>query len=492
MRSAAQLSREAAFDRWLNERFGSGTVTESTDARDTSSGWDDEIEAMTRVAELVSTHVTSPVSTSSTRSPGAARRLGGASLARIAAVLLLIIGLSVGLGLAANWSGHRKGSPTKSVTGASMPSALYNEIESSAGISGNPYPKNPVLWVKTNAGLVDSILGPYHVASQATLPSRTVEWVGQLTSRFYGDPEHKTNRYSTILDVWAPENSVPRPEPVGSQSSGFAPAPLSVLEQLGSVHRQLLKAPPAAPALPRLVEESLAASWTILYGDAHPSVPVLWVKTTAGTIGAVTDHALGIPAAPARLVVWVVEFRAVFGSKHSQVPHETDWSVTTGAAGPAWQFNTRHGLPSKARRIGDLPLLGRVQELWLNGGVPASLAPQVMQMLKVVLPVEYRSWMSTLHVAWVGTTAALLRLDLPWTPISPTVPGPTPVWIVRVNDLKAPGGFSDQWFIEWSENPSSQPASQNSINAGGSGLLGITHLSQLGKVHQLSTSALSP
>ncbi|MHB8457618.1 MAG: hypothetical protein ACYDBS_08030, partial [Acidimicrobiales bacterium] len=104
----------------------------------------------------------------------------------------------------------------------------------------------------------------------------------------------------------------------------------------------------------------------------------------------------------------------------------------------------------------------------------------------------YRSEISTLHVEWADTTVARLRSELPWTAIGPSVPGPTPVWIVEVSDSKAVGEFSDQWFMDWGNNPTSPPSpGYNSYSSeGGSGLFGITRLGQLGRVHVLNVASL--
>jgi len=488
MKTSDQLRREQAFDAWLDERFGSGTASGPAGNHETPTDWDDELEAMTKVAELVSRRVTAPVHPDA--EPATAPSLRLPSLLRIAAVVLLVLGLASGLWLAAGRSGNGQNPPTGRVTPGQMPSALYAELETQAGTSGNPYPSTPVLWVKTTAGATERLLGDYHVGSQPGVPAGTVEWVGQVTSRFYGDPEHKSNIYGTILDVWIPPVHPPRPVPAGPSASGFAPAPLSVLEQLGTVHSQFLRPPPPAPVLPAVLSQTLRTDWGTLYGGRQPSLPVLWVKTTVGRIGSATDRAIGLPTGPSSLVVWVVQYRATSVPSYRGPGLPSDWYVSTNGRTPAWQFTGSHGLPPKARRIGDLSSLGRVQELWLNGGPPSTLTPQERQMLEVALPPQYQGEMSTLRVAWVGTTAGQLRSEVPWTPIPLTVPGPTPVWIVEASDAKAPGGFSDQWIMNWGDNPSSESTSGSSTSTGGSGLFGIIRLSQLGSVHQLDVSTL--
>jgi hypothetical protein len=217
---------------------------------------------------------------------------------------------------------------------------------------------------------------------------------------------------------------------------------------------------------------------------------VLWVKTTVGAIGIATDRALGLPSSPANLALWVIESRDIRSSLPPTTP-ETDWYVTTAGASSRWQFKGGHGLPRKDRRIGDLSSLGDTQRIWLNGGVPRTLSPEAKQIVTGVLPTEYAGSMSTLLVQWVGTTAARLRSDVPWTPIAATVPGPTPVWIVQASDAKAQGGFSDQWFMSWGDNPSSASAPNSWISSGGSGMFGITHLGQLGTVHEVNVSTLT-
>ncbi|MHB8247044.1 MAG: hypothetical protein ACYDGN_17200 [Acidimicrobiales bacterium] len=484
MRDLTQLRRETTFDSWLDARFGSRAAVGPAEA---PADFDDDLEAMTRVAELVKTHVAGPVPVTgeSSRSLG----IRGRSLVRVAAVVLVLAGLGIGLGLRAIRASQGPNVPAGALTVATMPRGLYNEIENHAGPSANPYPSTPVFWVKTTAGSVDRLLAGYHVAPQANIPARTLEWVGQVTSRFYGNPEHKSGIYSTILVVWAPPGHG-RARIIGSQSSGFAPVPLSVLEQLGTVHRQYLRPPPPAPLLPPALEQNLTKHWKALFGDIRASVPALWVKTTLGKMGEGADRTFGLPTSPASQAVWVVQFRAVFGPSSVAAPR-SDWCVTTGGRACAWQFSGHH-LPLRARRIGDLAALGHIQEIWLNGGVPSTLAPQERQMLRTVIRGEYRSEISTLHVEWADTTVARLRSELPWTAIGPSVPGPTPVWIVEVSDSKAVGEFSDQWFMDWGNNPTSPPSpGYNSYSSeGGSGLFGITRLGQLGRVHVLNVASL--
>ncbi len=481
MRSTDQLRREETFDLLLDARFGSEPAAGSASDVQAPAVFDDELEAMARVAGLVRTHVerADPTAIGTTQS---SHTLRGISIARIAAVVLLLAGLGAGLGLAASRARHAPDVPAGALTIARMPTDLYDEIESEAAISGNPYPRTPVLWVRTTARAADELLGGYQISAQASVPARTVEWVGQVTSRFYGDPEHKTAIYSTILDVWTPRP--PRPSGgVGFENSPVAPVPLSLLEQLGTVHRQYLQPPPPAPVLPPGIEQTLVKRWARLFGNTHPSVPVLWVKTTVGTIGKGTDRALGLPTSPEDLPIWVVDFRAVFGSS-ATAPAGSDWSVTTETQTSAWRFTGRR-LPQKAERIAYLAALGRVHDLWLNGGPPMTMPQVVKQNMTAVLRVEYRSELSTLRVAWVGTTAGRLRSELPWTPIGLSVPGPTPVWIVEVKDAKALDAFSNQWFFNWGHNPSGDPSADSSSSLGGSSLFGITRLSQLGSPHAL-------
>jgi hypothetical protein len=487
MRTSGQLRREEAFDVWLDERFGSSTASGSDRAHETPADWDADLEAMAKVAEFVC--LLAPVDPT-TAVPYAPPPHRLPSPLRIAAVVMLLLGRASGLWLVASRSGHAPEVPAGTVTPGLMPSGLYAELETQAGTSGNPYPSTPVLWVKTTAGATENLLRDYHVGSQPGVSAGTVEWVGQVTSRFYGDPEHESNVYGTILEVWIRPVHPPTPIPAGPSASGFPAAPLSVLEQLGAVHSQFLRPPPPAPVLPALLSRTLEGEWSEVYRGRQPSVPVLWVKTTVGTIGSGTDRAIGLPSTPAAMAVWVVHYRATFGSSPPGHAAASDWYVTTNGRTPLWQVTGRLSLPPSARRIGDLTALGRVQELWLDGGAPSVLSPQEWQNLKVVLPSEYRGEMTTLHVAWVGTTAGRLRSEVPWTAISQTVPGPTPVWIVEASDVKAPGGFSDQWFMDWDRNPSTQSGGGTWLSSGGSGLFGITHLSQLGSVHDVNVSAL--
>jgi len=210
MRTSGQLRREEAFDVWLDERFGSSTASGSDRAHETPADWDADLEAMAKVAEFVC--LLAPVDPT-TAVPYAPPPHRLPSPLRIAAVVMLLLGLASGLWLVASRSGHAPEVPAGTVTPGLMPSGLYAELETQAGTSGNPYPSTPVLWVKTTAGATENLLRDYHVGSQPGVSAGTVEWMRprwmELRSPTVTSTSERTGRSATGSNLESRSTSSP-------------------------------------------------------------------------------------------------------------------------------------------------------------------------------------------------------------------------------------------------------------------------------------------
>lgn len=304
MRRADLIRREQLLDEWLDsDRASTGELP-------------GEMVDLAEVARLVCQHVTEP----------GGERQSGRSVTRrvleVAAVLLLVAGLVLGLvvGTARSGSsGHVV--PLGQVSIAAMPKPLEQEVALQAGSSGDPYPSAPVLWVKTTASKIEQYLVPYHFPSQAKLPPDLTEWVAQSTGHFYGDPSTETGAFSSMIFSWVPMSVTATfahhhlfP---GGQGSGLAAVPLGVLEQLGNLHRQYLRAPQYAAAapgqftgVPRLLPRGVGATIQMYLVELKPLAADLrldWAGLTAGQLRSKVPWSMVPASLPANYSVWAVE-----------------------------------------------------------------------------------------------------------------------------------------------------------------------------------------
>lgn len=355
MRTSGQLRDEHSLDRWIE------SGREATD--DLRSG----VAELARVALLVCQHVEAPVRGKAAPPTGRTPM----RTPRIAAAVLLLAGLAVGLALVLSQSATLRPSvPLGGLTEAAMPAGLYQEVALQAGASGDPYPSAPVLWVRTTAAKVDRWLGPYHVPSQSKAPPALTEWVAEATGRFYGNPPERSDRFGSMVVDWVPYSEARRHIDTGStlggETSGYPLVPLAVLEQLGSVHRE------------------------------HLSVP----------------------------------------------------SYARAAPGP-------------------------------YTGAPRSLPPALRTIMRSWL-VDFEPFNGTLSLRWVGLTAAQLRGKVPWSDVPASLPANYSVWVVQLSEQHS--AFGTMWWYVWPQKSSLQGGASSQ---GGSDLLGITRLSQLGRVHSV-------
>ncbi len=236
-------------------------------------------------------------------------------------------------------------------------------------------------------------------------------------------------------------------------------------------------------------------------GDPYPSAPVLWVRTTASKIDRwlTPYHMPSQSRLPAGLTEWVAQATGRFYGLPSTRSSRFDsmlfaWvpfsqvrrlSAPPGGSPPGGETS---GFPAVPLAV--LEELGTVHReqlarpryasaaLGRYTGVPGSLPPAVRTDLRSAL-VPFEPINGSLAVDWVGLTAGQLRAKVPWSTVPPNLPSNFSVVVVRISESGS--AFGTEWWYFWAPRRIFEEASVQ----GSSGLLGITHLGQLGPVHRL-------
>ncbi|MGD0594084.1 MAG: hypothetical protein ABSB54_10465 [Acidimicrobiales bacterium] len=416
---------------------------------------------------------------------------------RAAAVIFLVLALTVGLTLAAVHRPAGTSRPTQG--GAQMPAAMLTAMKDEADYSADPYPQQPLLWVKTTLGRVRSVSGGEYPLDR-TLPDSALVWETEMRGSFYGDPAEKSSIFHEYWGFYVPASPSPIVGVTGPLGNGWGA--LSDLSRLGAVHSLQLVAPPAQPLL-RSLPPSIAAT---LEADAranhepYPAAPALWVETTAGTF----RHVLGADAAkdftltataPAGTPVWIVDYAAGFRQGNPRAVDSPLWVLALGVAGAAqhsWLGNPPglsqlSGLPNRKR-------FGQVYEAWIAPSLQPALSPLVADAVASDLEQRY-STTSYLNVprrvdgTWTETTvAALESFSRPQVEDGfAGIPGNTPVWAIVLSGL-SPTRYASGRF-DWVIVTTTRPGSSTVVPwtaLGASPLFGITRLSQIGAVHDVT------
>jgi hypothetical protein len=344
-------------------------------------------------------------------------------------------------------------------------------MEAQVDATADPYPAQPVTWVKTSAGRLAS-MAPHNFGYAklvASLPPATPLWIAYVKGNFYGNPPEKSGIFHLNWYLYDAATGI-------FAITGSVSSSLLDLSRLGTVHELYLRPPPAQPVLPSRILQALSDQAS-LNGNAFPTQPVLWVTTTVGRIRALTGDSVAIPAViTAGTTAWVAEMQ---GPMEFWRPVADDWYFTTSRSSQGWWLSSLTGIQR----------FGHVNEVWLAPGAPTVLSTVVDQQVLEALNSRYSgNPPATVSAEWVGTTvAAIGRLTHPQIDTGVgSAPGPTAVWVLDLTVTPTPGhaGRSD-WVVATTQDPASGQA-VGSYSEGGSPFFGITALSQLGAVHPVT------
>ncbi len=505
-RQRLELELDDRIDAW---HAGGGDLLDLADAAN-AAGQVEELTELLEVADLVAAYgadalVGAPTASpagaratapdlwldSETPQPPATRTIGRSNLLRIAAAVLLVAGLSVGVSLAL--AGHQPaGNPAPVQGGPPMPAALMQDVESNAGFWGDPYPSKPVLWVKTTIGRLRTVDHGRLANFGRKDAASAVIFVAELRGRFY---DHPATRSGVFTEVW----ELLAPTPIATfGNDAVPPHPLSTLAALGTVHAVQLVAPPTQPPLAAL-PPSLATTFETdarANHDPYPADPVSFVETTVGDlrqhVGSLDWPALANAAAATPM--WVASYDGDFPGGGHGVSGEGLWILGIGPeASPEYSWlGTPQTLSSLAGQ-GGLASLGSVHEAWiappLRPSLPALTWPSVTSDLMTRSSFSHIRMPRTVSGIWVETSLAALesavkpQVNTSWA----AFPGNTPVWIIVLGELASASGIPGRsdWLVVTTARPGST-AAVPWMAAGGSPLFGITQLGQLGAVHHVT------
>jgi hypothetical protein len=402
-------------------------------------------------------------------------------LTSVAAVALLIAGIGIGVAVSG------RGSPGSVVThqpaagGPRLPSELLSEVQTEADLAADPYPAQPVTWVKTTMGRVRALAPRNFAYAPATkkVEAAAPVWIAFLRGNFYGSPSQKSDVYHLN---WYLYTSGQGSFGISGSSSGW----LTDLSPLGTVQYLYLRPPPPQGILPARIDNYLE-HWVQINGNVFPSQPALWAQTTVGRIRSLTGSAEVTPGLVVRIptsissgtTAWVVDIQRPVVLGHVTA---NQWYFTTSRSDESWFVQP----------LSDIQRYGQVHELWLTAGAPTSLSPLVHTQVMQAYDNRYSGvpggGPTTVTAEWVGTTvAALEQLTKPQVDSDLSgIPGPTAVWVVELNVTPTPGhaGRSD-WLTVTTQDPASSQV-VGDYSEGASPFFGITELSQLGTVHPVT------
>jgi hypothetical protein len=391
-------------------------------------------------------------------------------LTAVAAVGLLIAGIGIGIAVSGRGSPGSDVPHQPAASGPRLPAELLSQVRSEADFAADPYPAQPVTWVRTTIGRIRAWAPQKWPYSTTVKPmeASTPAWIAYLRGNFYGQPAQKSGIFhlNWYLDV---------PGKGTFGTSGPAPSWQTDLSPLGTVHYLYLRPPPPQPVLPARIDRYLE-NWVRINGNVFPSQPALWAETTVGRIRSLTDGRVSIPKSiSSGTSAWAVDIQrpVVFGSLQAN-----QWYFTTSRSDYAWFVSPLSGIQR----------FGPVHEVWLTAGAPTTLSPLADEQVSQALNNQYlgtRYFPTSVSAEWVGTTvSAIERLTAPQVDAFSSVPGPTAVWVIELSLTATPGhSGGPDWLLVTTKNPASTSAEADDSSAGASPLFGITTLSQLGTVH---------
>jgi hypothetical protein len=474
MRTAASERRERLLDEWLDEWIEHRDETGATGAP-TAAGLDTphagtpapEVAALARASALLYHQVGTLgyVPAPEVAPVPFPHRFGAGTLLRIAAVVLLLAGLGVSLGIAESRTNNGSG-PAGAVAGpcgavrlvepdgAMLPAAEVREALYSARSGGDPCPTLPVLWVRTSGA---------RVGEQAKFA-----YVMEIRGRFFSDPFTHSTPHDVIWWVMAGNNASNQPEPI---------------TRLGIVHELYVEPVPPAPALPQPIEEQVSRT-AAAAGDTAPAHPLRWLSLSLADLRAIAPNVRWAPASftGSGYRAWVIELMGLFpGSAvahHGLQPMFQVHIEGRGSAGVLSSSDTQFGTPAAWKPVADRLSGSDVNQQWLPVPVPQTLPSWVISGAAGDAKVND----AEPHALWVATTAGRIQtLDPYETAVPMGVPAVTPVWVVAMTS-RLQGGPSPLFFVGSTDHPG---GTRSAALDAGEAFDGIA-LSRFGTVHSLT------
>lgn len=392
------------------------------------------------------------------------------TLLRVAAVVVLAVALAVGLlvGLGRSPSG----APVP-VGRDRMPAALLAKVEAQLNSWADPYPKLPVLWVRTTLGRLEHL----GLAPADSGPASQSAYMVEARGRFWPVPSNIGLSYPQawlVIQHSGLEGMTTRPP----GHPGLRPVHLS---QLGTVESTYLRPPSPTLSLPTAVLAVLQQT-AHNYRYWNPALAAQWVTTTLGHLEQLTGKSpayFTIPGVTPRwATVWVVR-APLPNPPHVSGPVQDFWLVSD-VSGDFWDGS---GLPSDLAGLRSLFSSVRVSRLWLPGGVPTTLgAPALAQAESVILGQFGGSSVPAVRADWVGTTVGAVRQLVPRQTFAS---GYQPSTSVRFLVLQVTPQADRQWHTIWLATLPDGQSIAGYPSDGGSDLFGIRSASQLGRAHQV-------
>lgn len=416
---------------------------------------------------------------------------------RVAASIVLVVALAVGLVAAVE--GHRPTGGGAAHGGPQMPPQMLASLKSEAGDAADPYPAEPILWVRTTLAKLRAVSGdafPFY----GELPASTSVWVAEMRGTFYGDPGAKDDVFH---EFWGFSTADPQMTLGGVSGNlvGREWGDVSDLNRLGTVHSLMLRAPttPAVSPLPTLVTAALERDAAANH-EPYPPTPALFVETTAGTFRHIVGAGLtrqdwwSLSTAAAATPVWIVEYQGGFQLGNPNGGSSTLWLLALGRTGEqqySWLGNPP-GLSAFSDRLGRF---APMHEAWIAPSAPTSLSPLVDDAVHSDVAERFQHDPSylrqsrTIEATWAETSvAALDSLIRPQVLATlSAVAGNTPVWVIELTGLPATTDFQSHsdWVIVTTQRPDSSTVVSDTA-VGIPPLFGITSLSQIGTVHSVT------
>jgi hypothetical protein len=417
---------------------------------------------------------------------------------RVAASIVLVAALAVGLVAAVE--GHRPTGSSPAHGGPQMPAQMLASLKSEADNAADPYPTEPILWLRTTLAKLRAVSGdafPLYVE----LPASTPVWVADMRGTFYGDPGDKNDIFREFWNFYVAQPQATTGGVIGNLV-GREWGDISDLSRLGTVHTVMLTAPATPPPylpLPTSIAATLERDASANH-EPYPPTPALFVETTAGAFRHIVGSRLttqdwwSIATAAAATPVWIVEYEGGFQLGNPNGGSSTLWLLALGQTG-AEQYSWLGNPPGLAAFGDRLGRFGPVHEAWIAPSAPTSLSPLVDDAVHSDLAERFQDDSAylrqsrTIEGTWTETSvAALESLTRPQMLSTVSgIAGNAPVWVVELTGLPATTDSQSHsdWVIVTTQRPdSSSVVSDTSL--GVPPLFGITSLSQIGTVRAVT------
>lgn len=427
---------------------------------------DEELFDLTEIAQAI-TAATLPALSSEPAAVGI-RRLSAGTLARIAAVVLLLAAIGAGVAIARSERAATRTLPTGpsratdrclgrlravETDGAHLPHMLLVNIETNLRGAGDPCPRLPVLWSS----------GPSSTAPPTSSAARgdSVAYDVEARGAFFTDP---LSHRGLTRRMWFYGGS--RTLSLMRGKSGFEP-----LSRLGRVHELRLVPVTPQPSMPGAFVREISSVLRD-HGDASPTVPVEWTAMQlryAVSIAPEITDGVSAPAADRVVVAQIAAPPAPLGGTEAPL---------------AFAFFEGKGF-SLARTGAPLPgvaaLLASTQPHteWLPVRLPSRLPAWVRRDLEEQATANPHA--RTIH--WTVTTAgAIERLNRYQTEVQPGVPPVTPVWVCSIRLTES---HQTEIVVISSAHPGATTPKVAITDSGP--LFPVLPLSRIGAVHALTT-----